>query len=133
MIFLAATIIFGTPVPSEQLHVGPAAFYSETYDHGGWDQIIAVHRAAGQLPDDFAPSPEGYYCAHPDLPLGTRVTVINAITGEGVTCVVADRVAPRDKAHWYGAVVIELSYRAYVAAGGKAFNQFVVYPEQAEE
>jgi rare lipoprotein A (peptidoglycan hydrolase) len=130
VVMLAATLVFSNPIPSEQLNVGPAAYYAENYDHGGWDQIIAVHRAAGQLTDDFAPSPEGYYCAHPDLPLGTRVHVINAITGEEVTCVVADRVAPRDKTRWYGAVVIELSYRAYVAAGGNAFNRFVVYPEQ---
>ena len=97
MIFLAATLIFGNPIPSDQLNIGPSAFYAESYDHGGWDQIIAVHRAAGQLPDDFAPSPEGYYCAHPDLPFGAKVHVVNAITGETVTCVVADRVAPRDK------------------------------------
>jgi len=136
-ILIAATLLL-TPIPpadarqgtpSDALVVGAAAFYDKNYDAGGWDAIISARRKWGQLPDDFEPSPEGFWCAHPDLPFGTKVHVQNAITGEAVTCVVADRVAKRDVARWRAQCVIEMSYNAFVAAGGQNFNRFVVVVE----
>jgi hypothetical protein len=111
------------------MQVGVAAYYAEAFDQGGWDAIIDARRSWGQLPEDFTRSPEGYYCAHPTLAFGTHVRVVNAITGEEVVCVVADRVAAKDRAHWEASVVIELSYRAFCAAGGRAFNRFVIWQD----
>jgi len=116
-----------TPVASADLDVGPAAYYSASFDNGGWDAIIAKRIAWGQIdPDTFAYSPDGYYCVSPDHDLGDRLAVFNAITGAGVVCTVADVVAPRDVSHWRASVVIEVSWAAFVAADGRTHNRFVV-------
>jgi hypothetical protein len=125
---------FQSPIPSDQLEIGAAAFYAPAFDNGGWDQVIKSHVSWGQIdPEQFPYSPEGYYCVHPGSELGDRLRVMNAITGEEVVCTVADVVAPADLPHWQRSVVIELSYCAFVAAGGKAFNRFVVTDAAADE
>jgi len=124
---IAATALSGIPI--DPTNVGAASYYDASYDHGGWAHIIQRRKGWGQLPEDFVPNERGYFCAHPDLPFGTRLHVMNAITGDEIVCQVVDRVAPADVPHWRSKWVIEMSYCAFVAAGGQAFNRFVVYPE----
>jgi len=129
-VLIAATVLL-TPVGSAQMEVGNAAYYAPSFDTGspsGWERIIQRRVDWGQIDAETFPySGDGYYCVHPGSDLGDQLHVMNAITGESVVCTVADAVAPRDMAHWQSSVVIELSYAAYVAAGGKAFNRFVVW------
>jgi hypothetical protein len=118
-----------SPIPSDALEIGSAAYYAPAFDQAAWEQIIRLHGKWGQLDTATFPfSPEGYYCVHPGSELGDRLRVLNAITGESVICTVADAVAPQDLAHWRANVIIEMSYTAFVAAGGRAFNRFVVTP-----
>jgi len=125
-VLLAATLIM-TPIASDQLEIGAGAYYAQSYDNGGWERIIERRVGWGQIdPETFPYSADGYYCVHPGSQLGARLRVMNAITGEEVVCTVADAVAPRDMAHWRNSVVIEMSYAAFVAAGGKQSNRFVV-------
>jgi hypothetical protein len=114
----AAPVTAGKP-PEEGLVVydrGPAAYYSSSYDNGGWASIIARRLAWGQHDRDTFPySPEGYYCVHPDFVFGNVVTLENPRTGATVQCTIADMVAPADQAHWRSSVVIEVSYRCFRA------------------
>jgi len=129
MTLLVAATLLMSPVSSDALTVGPAAYYSPAYDRGGWDAIIDRRIAWGQLEGDVVR--DGMYCVQPDHELGDRLLVVNAMTGESIVCTVADAVAPRDQPHWRAWVVIELSWSAFVAAGGRATNRFVVTEVQS--
>jgi hypothetical protein len=97
---------------------GGAAFYSPSYDNGGWDAIIRTHMRGGQgNPDTFPYSPEGYYCVHPDFVFGNILTLQNTDTGKTIRCTVADAVAPGDQGYWRNHFVIEISYSLFTALG----------------
>lgn len=97
---------------------GGAAFYSPSYDNGGWDAIIRTHMRGGQgSPDTFPYSPEGYYCVHPDFVFGNILTLQNMDTGKTIRCTVADAVAPSDQGYWRNHFVIEISYSLFTALG----------------
>lgn len=97
---------------------GGAAFYSPSYDYGGWDAIIRTHMRGGQgSPDTFPYSPEGYYCVHPDFVFGNILTLQNTDTGKTIRCTVADAVAPWDQGYWRNHFVIEISYSLFSALG----------------
>jgi hypothetical protein len=124
---MLAAALFLSPVTSADLEIGPAAYFAPAFDYGGWDAIIAAHASAGQIDAaTFRYSPDGFYCVSPDHALGDRLAVINAVTGASVVCTVADTVAAGDLAHWRASVVIELSWAAFVAAGGREHNRFAV-------
>jgi|SRR5215831_5410587 len=129
---VAAALLLSPVGTSSVMDVGSAAYYAPSYDYGGWDAIIAVHARAGQIDRSTFPySRAGYWCVQPDHDLGDRLRVVNAMTGATIVCTVADTVAPRDEPHWRQSVVIELSYRAFVAADGHVFNRFVVTDAEA--
>ncbi len=97
---------------------GGAAFYSPSYDNGGWDAIIRTHMRGGQgNPDTFPYSPQGYYCVHPDFVFGNVLTLQNTDTGKTIRCTVADAVAPWDQNYWRSHFVIEISYNLFTALG----------------
>lgn len=97
---------------------GGAAFYSPSYDNGGWDAIIRTHMSGGQgSPDTFPYSPDGYYCVHPDFVFGNVLTLQNMDTGKTIRCTVADAVAPWDQGYWRNHFVIEISYALFTALG----------------
>jgi hypothetical protein len=97
---------------------GGAAFYSPSYDNGGWDAIIRTHMRGGQgNPNTFPYSPEGYYCVHPDFVFGNILTLQNTDTGKTIRCTVADAVAPQDQNYWRNHFVIEISYSLFTALG----------------
>ncbi|MHB8645880.1 MAG: RlpA-like double-psi beta-barrel domain-containing protein [Thermomicrobiales bacterium] len=97
---------------------GGAAFYSPSYDNGGWDAIIRTYMRGGQgNPDTFLYSPEGYYCVHPDFGFGSVLTLQNMETGKTIRCTVADTVAPWDQGYWRSHFVIEISYRLFTDLG----------------
>lgn len=134
--FLAAALMLTpmamptmTPVRSDELAVGAAVYYSPSFDQGGWQAIVKLRQAWGQLPADFAMPAGAYYCAHPDHDIGTVVRVQNAITGAVIDCVVVDTVAPGDVAHWKAHAVIELSWAGFCAVDGRDVNRVVVTQE----
>ena len=78
--------------PQAWQQVGEASFYSSHYD--------GRRTSSGTRYD-----PDKLTAAHPDLPLGTRLEVINAETGRAVVVTVTDRQAENGR-------VIDLSRRA---------------------
>lgn len=96
---------------------GAAAYYSPSYDNGGWDRIIGIHIHDGQYADDgsFPYSPEGYYCVRPSFDFGNIITLQNPATGATIRCTVADSVAPQDQPNWWRHFRIELSWSAFSA------------------
>ncbi len=101
-----------------EIDEGGAAFYSPSYDNGGWDAIIRTHMSGGQgNPSTFPYSPEGYYCVHPDFVFGNVLTLQNMDTGKTIRCTVADAVAPVDQGYWRNHFVIEISYQLFTALG----------------
>ena len=110
---------------------GGAAFYSPSYDNGGWDAIIRTHMRGGQgSPDSFPYSPEGYYCVHPDFVFGNVLTLQNTDTGKTIRCTVADAVAPVDQNYWRNRFVIEISYNLFTALGLNNGNHVRVWALQ---
>ncbi len=110
---------------------GGAAFYSPSYDNGGWDAIIRTHMRGGQgNPDTFPYSPEGYYCVHPDFVFGNILTLQNTDTGKTIRCTVADAVAPWDQNYWRNRFAIEISYNLFTALGLNNGNHVRVWALQ---
>jgi hypothetical protein len=124
-VIIAASLLM-VPVPSSELAVGRAVYYSAAYDRGGWEQIVRMRQGWGQLPADFAMPDGAFYCAHPDHAIGTVLHVQNVMTGTAIRCVVVDRVAPLDAPHWRDVAVIELSYAGFCAVDGRQVNRVVV-------
>ena len=97
---------------------GSAAFYSQSYDYGGWSRIIQRRIGWGQHdPATYPYSDEGYYCVHPDYVFGNVLTLRNPRTGVTLTCTIGDNVALGDQAVWRRRWVIEVSHVLFVALG----------------
>jgi hypothetical protein len=121
------------PNPTDGLTLigdGGAAYYSPSYDSGGWDAIIRTHMNGGQgNPETFPYSAQGYYCVHPDFVFGNILTLQNPETGKTIRCTVADAVAPWDQANWRRHNVIEISYALYTALGLDQHNHVTVWAQ----
>ena len=96
---LSASVVLGALVPAAaeaRSRCGEASFYG----HGDG--------FAGQLMANGQPMrPHAMTTAHPSLPMGTRIRVINPANGKSVRLVVSDR------GPWYGGRILDLSYGAF--------------------
>lgn len=99
------------------LDEGAAAYYSPSWDNGGWDQIVQRHADWGQFGPDFQYNTDGHWCVDPSFALGNIITLRNANTGATITCTIGDAVAGQDLAYWQARFVVEMSYRAFTDLG----------------
>ena len=97
--FLSASIVAGALVPAAveaRVRCGIASHY------GQGDGF------AGQLMANGQPMrPGAMITAHPSLPMGTRIRVVNQATSRSIIVRVADR------GPWYGDRVLDLSHGAF--------------------
>ncbi len=106
---------------------GGAAYYSPSYDSGGWDRIVNLRIGWGQAGDDFVYRTDGHWCVHPDYTFGNVLTLRNPRTGLVMTCTIGDTVAPRDQAHWRAHVVIEIAWALFRDLGLDEGNDVQVW------
>lgn len=98
-IFLSASIALGAfaPIAAEaKLRCGEASFYG----HGDG---FAWRTMANGRPMN----PQAMTTAHPSLPMGTRIRVVNPANGKSVKLVVSDR------GPFHGNRILDLSYGAF--------------------
>lgn len=106
---------------------GPAAFYSASYDGGGWERIYWLQASWGnQAPGASGPSPYGYHCVHADINQ-VGVPLVLSANGITITCITADTVQEAHKWQWREKWAIELSWTAFVALGLQNNNYVEVY------
>lgn len=106
---------------------GPAAFYSASYDGGGWERIYWLQASWGnQAPGAYGPSPSGYHCVHANINQ-VGVPLVLSANGVTITCITADTVQEAHKWQWREKWAIELSWTAFVALGLQNNNYVEVY------
>lgn len=104
----ACLLVFTLAVP---VAASSAAYYSPSYDYGGWDRIRTIQARNNGLDPSQVYDPDGFYCAMPvNYDIGTTLYVTNTNTGVTASCVIADHVAPRDEAYWYAHFGVEMAY-----------------------
>lgn len=110
---LALVAAFSGSEPASAQGGGPAAYYDPSYTNSVWNQIFESHRSWGNAVPGAEPSPNGYWCVHPDHLPGQLLTLTaNGIT---ITCTVGDTVNPAHEAQWRSQWAVELSWSAFVA------------------